>query len=317
MIELAWPWLLLALLAPALAIAAGGARPVPAGVYLPFFDAARGWAGSLATARWRALLALLAWGALVLAAARPQLVGEPIARHLQGRDVMLAIDVSGSMAERDMPVDGRALARIDAVRQLAAEFIARRVDDRVGLIVFGSHAYVHAPLTFDRAMVASLVAEAGIGLAGLDTALGEAIGLAVKRLRERPAGSRVLVLMSDGASRTGRIGPLEAARLAAAHGLRVHTIGIGAPGGEPGEGLDADTLEAIAARTGGRYFPAPDAESLRAAYRVIDRLEPVVSDSELVRPVVELFRWPLALALALGTVLVLGPATAHRRAGDG
>ncbi len=316
MIQLAWPWVLLALVAPALvALARGGRRAAaPAGVYLPFFAAARAWTGSLATARWRALVGVLAWTALVLAAARPQLVGEPLAHHLRGRDVMLAIDVSGSMAERDMDAQGRALARIDVVKRLAADFIARRVDDRVGLIVFGSHAYVHAPLTFDRATVAALVAETGVGLAGLDTALGEAIGLAVKRLRERPAASRVLVVMSDGENRAGRIGPLEGARLAAAHRLRVHTIGIGVSGDAgPEIARSAGLLEAIAARTGGRYFPASDSASLRDAYLAIDGLEPVASDAELLRPVDELFRWPLALALVLGVALAFAP----RREGGG
>jgi Ca-activated chloride channel family protein len=258
-----------------------------------------------------ALLAALAWALLVTAAARPQLVGEPIALPMQGRDLMLAVDISESMAEEDMVIANRAVDRLTAVKAVAGDFIERRAGDRVGLILFGTQAYQQAPLTFDRPTVRTLLFEAEVGLAGKATAIGDAIGLAVKRLRDDAATDRVLILLTDGANTAGSIEPRKAAELAAKEGVRIYTIGVGS---EPrgafglsmgGAQIDEPTLEAIAEATGGRFFRARDLRGLQAIYAALDELEPQVSDEQTYRPVEDLFQWPLGAALLFSALIGL------------
>jgi len=316
MLQLAWPWslaaallpLLVTMLPPALAAHTGALR-------VPYFQQIRDWPGYRETPRrrWHLYFAIIAWLALVLAAARPQWVGEPVNLPLTGRDLMLAIDLSNSMSERDQSLGGSRVARLTAVKSVAGDFIERRKGDRLGLVLFGARPYLQVPLTIDRRVVRVLLEEAVIGLAGSSTAIGDAIGLAVKRLRERPAASRVLVLLTDGASNTGTLEPLQAAQLARAHRLRIYTIGVGARPSGPGptgdaaapEALDLDeaTLRGIAEVTGGRYFPARDTRELVAIYALLDELEPVTSGTEQLRPVTELFYLPLALATLLSGVV--------------
>ncbi len=174
------------------------------------------------------LLAWLAWTCLLAAVARPQFTGEPVSLPSSGRDLMLAIDISGSMNTEDMEVAGRVTNRLNAVKDVVTDFIARRAGDRVGLILFGTNAYLQAPLTFDLATVEKLLDDAPVGIAGGKTAIGDAIGLAVKRLRTRPADSRVLILMTDGASNAGEVPPDKAAQLAHAEGVKIYTVGVGA-----------------------------------------------------------------------------------------
>jgi Ca-activated chloride channel family protein len=264
--------------------------------------------------RRRALLGALTWILLVTAAARPQLIGDPIALPMEGRDLMLAVDISGSMAEQDMVIGDRVVERLTAVKAVAGDFIERRKGDRVGLILFGAQAYLQAPLTFDRETVRTLLFEAAVGLAGRETAIGDAIGLAVKRLREKDAENRILILLTDGANTAGSIDPIKAAELAAREGVRIYTIGVGSELRGPfglrmgGSGIDEDTLQAIAKATGGRYFRARDVAGLQAIYGMLDELEPVVSDEQTFRPVQELFQWPLAAALLLSALLGLAVA---------
>ena len=267
--------------------------------------------------RWRFLVACFAWMLLVLAAARPQWVGEPIALRITGRDLMLAVDLSGSMKRRDMQVGKEWMTRLDVVKRVAGEFIERRDGDRIGLILFGTRAYLQAPLTFDRPTVRTLLDEAVIGLAGEQTAIGDAIGLGVKRLRERPAQNRVLILLTDGANTAGEVRPMDAARFAAKLGLTIYTIGVGADVAmmrrlygtvrvNPSADLDEPTLAAIARSTGGRYFRARKTDELVDIYRILDELEPVIGDEEQFRPTTELFYWPLAVALFLAAGLLAG-----------
>jgi Ca-activated chloride channel family protein len=313
MLQLAWPWALAAVVLPLLAAGLPRAPARQAGALrVPFFQQVRAWPVQDASPyrRWPLWIAVVAWLFLVAAAARPQWVGEPVNLPLTGRDLMLAIDLSGSMAERDLTLGGSSAARLTVVKQVAGDFIERRNGDRLGLVLFGTKPYLQVPLTFDRAVVRALLDEAVIGLAGSATALGDAIGLAVKRLRERPAASRVLVLLTDGASNTGNLEPLQAARLARVHGLRIYTVGVGAAAPEPqsldamarlqGLHLDEAVLRGIAEVAGGRYFRARNTAELVAIYALLDELEPVVSDTELLRPVSELFYLPLALAMLLG-----------------
>jgi len=290
-----------------------------AALRVPFFLRVAAWSddGRVHTKRWRLFFGVIAWSLLVLAAARPQWVGEPVALRITGRDLMLAVDLSGSMKRRDMKVGDHWVARLDVVKQVAGEFIERRDGDRIGLILFGTRAYLQAPLTFDRPTVRTLLEEAVIGLAGEQTAIGDAIGLGVKRLRERPSSNRVLILLTDGANTAGEVHPMNAARFAAKLGLRIYTIGVGADVAmmrrlygtmrmNPSADLDEPTLSAIARATGGRYFRARETSELVEIYRTLDELEPVIGDEEQFRPTVELFHWPLALALVLAIGLFAG-----------
>jgi Ca-activated chloride channel family protein len=261
-------------------------------------------------------LAIIIWLTLLVAATRPHWMGEPVGLPTSGRDLMLAVDLSGSMNIPDFSVNGQEITRLEVVKAAAGEFIARRRGDRVGLIVFGSQAYVQTPLTFDRDTVKAMLKETEIGLAGQETAIGDAIGLAVKRLKEQPAGSRVLVLLTDGANTAGEVSPIQAAALAKEQGVRIYTIGVGADRMEvpsffgtqtvnPSRDLDEDTLRHLAQNTGGLYLRAKDAAGLARVYEELDRLEPATTETELFRPTTELFIWPLGLALALSCLLAV------------
>lgn len=319
-IEFAAPWvfwlvplpLLMALLLPRAPVKSSAALRVP------FF---RAMSGSLAKSRQRPariwlLLALLGWVALVIAAARPQAIGETIHMPVSGRSLMMAVDISGSMQNKDMVINGRPVSRLLAVKAVASEFIRQREGDRIGLILFGSRAYLQAPLTLDRKTVETLLNEAALGLAGTQTAIGDAIGLAVKRLREQPEENRVLILLTDGANTQGSIDPLKAADLAAQEKVKIYTIGIGSdtqviqtPFGIQRIGssdLDEPTLKAIASKTGGEYFRARDVQSLQRVYELLDKMEPVSKDDLSYRPVDELYYWPLAVALLFSVLVALG-----------
>lgn len=261
------------------------------------------------------LLAIIAWALLVTAAARPQIVGDTIKQTITGRSLMMAVDISGSMQADDMVISNRSVTRLTAVKAVATEFISKRKGDRIGLILFGSQAYLQAPLTFDRKTVNILLGEAALGLAGRETAIGDAIGLAVKRLRNEDEKNRVLILLTDGANTAGNVEPLKAADLAAQEKVKIYTIGVGAderviqtPFGRQrvgGTDLDEPTLEAIAEKTKGRYFRARDVEGLLKIYSVLDEIEPVSEDELSYRPITELYYYPLAFALALSVLIAL------------
>ncbi|MCG8669036.1 MAG: VWA domain-containing protein [Pseudomonadales bacterium] len=270
--------------------------------------------------RWRLLLFLL-WFCLILAGTNPQFIGEPVSIHSEARDLMLAVDISASMDEfHDMRVKGEQTDRLTAVKSVLEEFIDRRATDRLGLILFGSQAYLQTPLTFDHVTLHQLLKEAQIGIAGPRTAIGDAIGLAIKRLKDRPAESKVLILLTDGANTAGEISPLQAAELAAQKELKIYTVGVGAdevvlPGifgsrfGQrkinPSADLDEGTLEKIAELTGGQYFRAKNTDELRRIYEMLDDLEPAEADPEVFRPIRSLFYWPLGLVLLLSGLIAL------------
>ena len=315
---IAWPWLLL--LAPVpwllrLLIPASPSGDLQA-LRVPWFSAVTGGKAGWMRRPLLALVAALVWLLLVMAASRPQWVGEVESLPVTGRDLLLAVDISGSMDTQDMILNKSAVNRLKVVKKVAGEFIQRRHGDRVGLILFGSRAYLQTPLTFDTETTATLLDESEIGLAGRETAIGDAIGLAVKRLRDDAAADRVLVLLTDGANTSGEVQPLQAAGFAARDGLTVYTVGVGADemmvqdffGSRvvnPSADLDEDTLRAIAEQTGGRYFRARDAKSLEKIYEILDELEPVESDVETIRPVDELFYWPLGLSYVLALLAAL------------
>ncbi|MDH5472065.1 MAG: VWA domain-containing protein [Gammaproteobacteria bacterium] len=265
---------------------------------------------------WIRLLSIMAWTCLVIAATRPQWLGERIEIPISGRDLMMAVDLSGSMQVEDFNINGRTVNRLEATKHVAKEFIQKREGDRLGLILFGRNAYLQTPLTFDIKTVNTLLQESVIGLAGQETAIGDAIGLAIKRLQDKAASSRVLILLTDGANTAGEITPLKAAELAAEQGLKIYTIGIGADemvrysifGAQrvnPSADLDEKTLTAIAEKTGGKYFRARSTDELDKIYQLLDQLEPVEQEAQSFRPVTALYFWPLSLALLLAMVITL------------
>jgi Ca-activated chloride channel family protein len=254
------------------------------------------------------LLVIFIWILLVISAAGPQYIGEPISITSKARDLMLAVDVSESMRATDLQLKGDQVDRLTVVKSVLLDFIERRPHDRMGLILFGSNAYLQTPLTFDRKTLVQLLNEASIGIAGPSTAIGDAIGLALKRLQDRPIDSKVLVLLTDGRNHAGEIQPIQAAELAAQKGLKIYTVGVGAdeiitPGFlgtrlgsrriNPSADLDEETLTEIARITGGQYFRAKSTESLRHIYELLDELEPVDATPETFRPIRALFHYPL------------------------
>jgi len=258
--------------------------------------------------------ATIAWLLLILATMRPQWLDKPIEYAVSGRDLMLAIDLSGSMEEKDFRLNNQWVDRLTATKQIASQFIQRRVGDRLGLILFGTQAYLQVPLTFDRTTVITLLNESVLGLAGKNTAIGDAIGLAVKRLQQHPSQRQVLILLTDGANTAGEISPIKAAELAAKHQLKIYTIGIGADemivqsffGSRkinPSVDLDEKTLKAIAKQTGGRYFRARNTEEFNQIYQLLDKLEPVERDKQYFRPRTELFYLPLGIALLIAGII--------------
>ncbi len=315
MIQLASPWLLLAVVLPLVYRYLLPPQVVleQAALKVPFLEDFNQFEHSVMSQqkKWPVVLASLVWVLLVFACARPQWLGEPIEQAVSGRDLMLAVDVSGSMKEKDFVLNGQQVDRLTATKQVASEFIQRRSGDRLGLILFGTTAYLQTPLTFDRQTVASLLDEAFIGITDDEpaTSIGDAIGLAVKHLKDEQTNSRVLVLLTDGANTAG-IRPMQAAQLAADYHLKIYTIGIGADemlvrslfGNRkynPSRDLDEKMLKAIADKTQGRYFRARNKEQLDAIYQLLDELEPVEKDKQFYRPMTELYHWPLALAIIL------------------
>jgi len=278
--------------------------------------------------RVRLWLLTLVWLLVIVAAARPQWVGDAVELPVSGRDLMLAVDISGSMQTQDFEMSGSAVDRLTATKAVADAFIERREGDRIGLILFGTKAYVQTPLTFDRKTVRRLLDESVIGLAGKATAIGDAIGLATKRLKEGETGAsaeQVLILLTDGVNTAGAVTPQQSAELAAKRGLTIYTIGIGADAMmiesffgsrqvNPSAELDEKTLTEIAEKTGGRYFRAHNTKELQQIYTLIDQLEPVEKDKQVYRPRHALFMWPLGLALLLAAcfLLVRLYANSHR-----
>jgi Ca-activated chloride channel homolog len=257
--------------------------------------------------QWRGFLLSLSWIGLVIALMYPQWLDKHIEVTQTGYDLMLAVDLSGSMETPDFWNQRRQqITRLDAVKLVLGPFIERRIGDRIGLILFADQAYLQAPLTLDNLAVQSLLEKAVIGMAGRETAIGDAIGLAVKKLRERPEGSRVLILLTDGDSNAGNLDPLRAAQLAKQYDIRIYSIGVGGQGNMFRRGLNEKPLKQMAQLTQGAYFPASNLNALANVYKHIDtRLQKTEAESRVYVQRTPLYQWPLGIAMLALLVLQL------------
>jgi Ca-activated chloride channel homolog len=310
MISFAWPWCFLVLPLPWLmrrflpANETGTALQLP---QLPTIEAA----SDTPRMTLPMILATLAWLLLVVAAARPQIPAERAQFSAGGRDLMLAFDVSASMASADLRIGGKPVERLQAARMLVEDFLRRRQGDRVGLIVFGTQAYLHTPLTLDLAAVRTALMTMETGFAGPETALGDAIGLAIKHLQPLADNSRELIILTDGTNTAGTLVPQRAAWLAQRAGVRIHAIGIGAArpvspdSGAATTGLDEATLQQIATQSGGSYFRATDSSAFEEIFHRLDQNPPSTRDTAALQLQHELYAWPLALALVICAGLAL------------
>ena len=321
-----WPWMFLLLPLPILSYWLSKPKKVTQqqALKVPFYDEIDTLELQLSKRRINLLSplfisAFLVWIFLIIASAQPKWSGEAISIPVSGRDLMMAVDISGSMETADMFFAKTAVDRLTAVKSVLMPFIREREGDRLGLILFADHAYLQTPLTFDRKTIEKMLYESFIGMAGQKaTAIGDAIGLAVKRLKDLPADqsdSRVLILLTDGSNNAG-IDPLIAAKLAKQIGIKIYAIGFGADeiivrsffGRQkvnPSKDLDEKSLKQIAQITDGQYFRARDTEELQKIYQTLDKLEPVESDNLTYRPTKALFYWPLAIAFIMSLVILL------------
>ena len=321
MLSFVWPWFYLILPLPflyrKLRRSANSESPyLESTILLSIAETQNRLVSSTSQRRLLILLLIIAWLSLVTAIARPVNIGDPVALPTTGRDILLAVDISGSMEREDMIINGRQVNRLYAVKSVVSEFVNTREGDRLGLILFGERAYLQTPLTFDTKTLQDLLIEAQIGFAGNGTAIGDAIGLSVKKLKERPDSNRVLILLTDGSNTAGVLSPSEASDIAKKAKVKIYTIGIG-DGRQRNQvlfgqtlvnqnnDLDERTLTAIADLTGGKYFRARDPRELRSFYDQLIKLEPIDQDEELLRPITSLFHWPLALFLTCSLLIIL------------
>lgn len=321
MLHFAWPWFALLLPLPWLIrrFVPAASQTQSGALRVPFFQniqQLQQQTSSGAVSRTKLIVMSIVWSLLVVAVMRPQWLGDPVPLPRQGRNIILAVDISGSMQIPDMTLKGKQATRLDVVKAVASKFIQRRKGDRLGLILFGTRAYLQTPLTFDRKTVQALLNDTTIGLAGRRTAVGDATGLAIKRLREQDVKNRILILLTDGASNAGILQPKQAAELAAKNDVRIYTIGIGNDryavktvfGPQLltlNSDLDVKTLQQMAQTTQGLFFRAKDTKSLEKVYAKIDAVEPIQVDKSVFRPVQALYPWPLAFALGLFFLLLL------------
>jgi Ca-activated chloride channel family protein len=322
MINIEYPWFLILIILPLVVywIIPRASSDKQLALKTPFFTQIKAQLPSVGSSNFKRanyfkyLLAAI-WALLIISGTGLQWVGKPINLPQSGRDLMMAIDLSGSMAIEDMKKpDGKAESRFDLVMRVANEFLDTRKGDRVGLVLFGTKAYLQTPLTFDIPTVKKMLNDASIALPGPQTAIGDGIGLAVKKLMQYPSQSKALVLLTDGENNSGALQPLQAAEIAKQNGIKVYTIGLG--GGQmvmqtaygqrlvnTSENLDTDVLQQIATMTGGKFFRAQNSSDLQKVYEAIDKMEPVELDKTVVRPVTYLYPWTMGVALLLSFIL--------------
>ncbi len=322
MIELAHPWALVLVVLPVVMRLAPAYRESRDSVRVPFFDKLvelseeRPQTGAMILTRDRAqrFLVNFMWLCLVLAAAKPQWIGPPIEQQKSGRDLMIAVDLSGSMETRDFTLpDGQTVDRLQAVKQVLEELTDQRASDRLGLIVFGNAAFLQTPFTDDHEVWAQLLKETEIGMAGQSTVFGDAIGLAIKLFQESDSDNRVLIILTDGNDTGSTVPPVDAAKVAATQDIRIYTIAIGDPTSVGEEALDMETIERVSEVSGGQDFQALDREELRRAYEAIGELEPDLYETISFRPRQSLHWVPLGIVSVLYTIYHLSQIWLSRR----
>jgi Ca-activated chloride channel family protein len=309
MIGFAHPWLALLLPLPLLVhFLLPPYRQAQAGVRVPFFDAlvrATGEApssGGVAAQRpgWRLVALALSWALVVLALTLQQRIEPPLHRHQPTRDLLLLVDLSGSMDTRDFTDEaGRTVDRVTAVKSVLDAFLARRKGDRVGVVVFGSAAFVLVPFTTDLALVQRMMAEMQAGMAGPRTVLGDAIGLGITLFASSAMKHKTIIALTDGNDTASQVPPAQAARIAHDRGITVHTVAIGDPAAVGEDKLDEAALRDVAEVTGGGFFRASDRAGLAEIYRRLDAIEVREVDTVSARPRTDLFWWPLGAMLVL------------------
>ena len=308
MFELAHPWALALLLLPLLMRLLPAYKESRDSVRVPFFDKLvtlseqRPETGAMVLQRDRAqqLLVNFMWLCLVLAAAKPEWIGPPVEQQKSGRDLMIAVDLSGSMEARDFTLpDGTQVDRLETVKYVLAKLADQHASDRLGLIVFGNAPYLQSPFTDDHKVWTQLLADTQIGMAGQSTAFGDAIGLAIKLFKESDSDNRVLIMLTDGNDTASMVPPVDAAKVAATEDIRIYTIAIGDPASVGEEALDIATLQRVSEVSGGRYFQAFDQQQLAGAYEAIGELEPELYETISFRPRQSLHWAPISVALSL------------------
>lgn len=329
MLSLAFPWALIVLPAPVLVrLFAPPHREQAHALRVPFFRSLAEAAGEVPTqgaivrkrGRWQMIVAILCWALTVVGLARPEILGQPTVIEKTARDLVLAVDISGSMDARDLRgADGKPQQRLDAVKDVINDFIADREGDRIALIVFGSNAYLQTPFTEDLASAAELMNQTEVGMAGPHTAIGDAIGLALRTFEASEVDQKLMVLLSDGTDTNSQMSPLNATEIAASAGVKIYTVGVGDPTATGEQRVDLVTLRAIADRADGGFYVADDTEGLREIYAEIDALNPRLVETTTFQPRQSvahyLFAAAVCLALALLAGLMLTGQTRVRDAG--
>ncbi len=318
MIEFALPWVFLALPLPLLIYwLPAKSKSEAAALRMPTLTLGlQASHGNDTNKRSPLLLLILLWLLLVVSAAQPQWLGEAVNIPTESREMMVAVDLSGSMQIEDMVLNGNAVNRLTMLKEVLGDFIERRVGDRLGLILFGDDAYMQTPMTFDRNTVQQMLDEAVLGLVGKQTAIGDAIALAVKRFDQKKQSNKVLLLLTDGQNTAGKITPEQALELAVAKGITIYSIGIGADvmiqqslfgqrQVNPSSDLDEKSLINIAEQTNGQYFRARSSADMNDIYQLLDQLEPVEQDQQQMRPLTALFYYPLTLAFSLAFLAII------------
>lgn len=313
MLEFAWPWMFALLPLPLLVWwLLPPFRARQASVQVPFFERLASATGQtpqrgavvLQRRATQMVVAAAVWLLTVAALARPQWVGDPLTHEISARDLVLAVDISGSMDQRDFrSADGQTLTRLDGVKRVIRDFIARRKGDRIALILFGTKAYVQVPFTQDLATAQQLLDQTAVGMARQQTALGDTIGLAIKTFEKSAAKQKLLILLTDGNDTASRVPPEHAADIARQNDIVVDTIGVGDPAASGENRVDLAVLQAVASTTGGHFFRAEDGAQLQAIYADIDRLSPAQLQTLSWRPKLALFQWPLGAAVLLSLLL--------------
>lgn len=262
----------------------------------------RAWISKRSWLQWTFLL--LSWISLLVALAKPQLVGEPEVKVKTARSFLIAADISFSMAARDWQVDDERLSRWEAVKSVLGDFISRRNGDRMALVFFGTNAYLQTPFTTDLNVLQWFLDETDVGMAGQMTSVGKAIGFGLKMFKEDSLDQKVMMILTDGRDGGKGVSPVDAAQMAANDTVKIYTLGIGDPTA-PGSDLDEETLKEISRITDGKYFRAIDQEELEEVYTTLDALEPMEFEEEEYKPVTALYYYPLLLSIVLGFALLL------------